>query len=76
MIAMFSLFLKAHCHKTESIIECEATHFWTKGFVAFQAAINAAIIEALLGRALRWLCLHSGPLLGDYHKVRPICHLA
>uniref|UniRef100_A0A5F9D4K1 ATP binding cassette subfamily A member 8 n=1 Tax=Oryctolagus cuniculus TaxID=9986 RepID=A0A5F9D4K1_RABIT len=35
----------AHCHKTEDMIVCEATYFWTKGFVAFQAAINAAIIE-------------------------------
>ena len=24
---------------------CEASLFWEKGFVAFQAAINAAIIE-------------------------------
>lgn len=28
----------------ESVI-CEGTLFWEKGFVAFQAAINAAIIE-------------------------------
>lgn len=28
----------------ESVM-CEASLFWEKGFVAFQAAINAAIIE-------------------------------
>lgn len=28
----------------ETVI-CEASLFWEKGFVAFQAAINAAIIE-------------------------------
>lgn len=26
-------------------VTCEGSMFWEKGFVAFQAAINAAIIE-------------------------------
>ncbi|XP_023444866.2 ATP-binding cassette sub-family A member 9 isoform X2 [Dasypus novemcinctus] len=35
----------AHCHAKDGEITCESSKFWEKGFVAFQAAINAAIIE-------------------------------
>ncbi|XP_037665432.1 ATP-binding cassette sub-family A member 9 isoform X2 [Choloepus didactylus] len=35
----------AHCHPMDKKITCEVSKFWEKGFVAFQAAINAAIIE-------------------------------
>uniref|UniRef100_A0A8C9KJ39 ATP binding cassette subfamily A member 9 n=1 Tax=Panthera tigris altaica TaxID=74533 RepID=A0A8C9KJ39_PANTA len=35
----------AHCQVTEGKTTCEGSMFWEKGFVAFQAAINAAIIE-------------------------------
>ncbi|XP_069337758.1 ATP-binding cassette sub-family A member 9 [Eulemur rufifrons] len=35
----------AHCQVMDEKITCEASMFWEKGFVAFQAAINAAIIE-------------------------------
>uniref|UniRef100_A0A452GAB2 ATP binding cassette subfamily A member 9 n=1 Tax=Capra hircus TaxID=9925 RepID=A0A452GAB2_CAPHI len=35
----------AHCQVMDESVMCEASLFWEKGFVAFQAAINAAIIE-------------------------------
>uniref|UniRef100_A0A8C0R6U6 ATP binding cassette subfamily A member 9 n=1 Tax=Canis lupus dingo TaxID=286419 RepID=A0A8C0R6U6_CANLU len=35
----------AHCQVMDEKVTCEASMFWEKGFVAFQAAINAAIIE-------------------------------
>ncbi|KAG8505134.1 ATP-binding cassette sub-family A member 9 [Galemys pyrenaicus] len=35
----------AHCQALDEKITCEGSMFWEKGFVAFQAAINAAIIE-------------------------------
>nr|XP_019588404.1 PREDICTED: ATP-binding cassette sub-family A member 8-like isoform X1 [Rhinolophus sinicus] len=36
----------AHCYAlTENDVYCGVTQFWKKGFVALQAAINAAIIE-------------------------------
>ncbi|ELK37047.1 ATP-binding cassette sub-family A member 9 [Myotis davidii] len=35
----------AHCHTTNEKVACEGSLFWKKGFIAFQAAINAAIIE-------------------------------
>ncbi|XP_008535994.1 ATP-binding cassette sub-family A member 9 isoform X2 [Equus przewalskii] len=35
----------AHCQIMDEKITCEGSMFWEKGFVAFQAAINAAIIE-------------------------------
>uniref|UniRef100_A0A8C6WD88 ATP-binding cassette, sub-family A member 9 n=1 Tax=Nannospalax galili TaxID=1026970 RepID=A0A8C6WD88_NANGA len=35
----------AHCQEMNKKITCENSIFWEKGFVAFQAAINAAIIE-------------------------------
>ncbi|XP_077636406.1 ATP-binding cassette sub-family A member 9-like [Crocuta crocuta] len=35
----------AHCQVMEEKTTCEGSMFWEKGFVAFQAAINAAIIE-------------------------------
>lgn len=35
----------AHCGVIHENVRCEASIFWSKGFVAFQAAINAAIIE-------------------------------
>ncbi|KAF4012945.1 hypothetical protein G4228_003023 [Cervus hanglu yarkandensis] len=38
-------FIKAHCQVVDETVICEASLFWEKGFVAFQAAINAAIIE-------------------------------
>ncbi|EPY72734.1 hypothetical protein CB1_092430001 [Camelus ferus] len=38
-------FMKAHCYETNEEIDCGVLKFWKKGFVALQAAINAAIIE-------------------------------
>jgi ATP-binding cassette subfamily A (ABC1) protein 8 len=36
---------KAHCFETNEDLECDISIFWKEGFVALQAAINAAIIE-------------------------------
>lgn len=45
IVTRFS-FLKAHCYALpEDDVYCGVTQFWKKGFVALQAAINAAIIE-------------------------------
>uniref|UniRef100_A0A8C7AVD3 Uncharacterized protein n=1 Tax=Neovison vison TaxID=452646 RepID=A0A8C7AVD3_NEOVI len=38
-------FMKAHCSETNENVSCEVSEYWTRGFVALQAAINAAIIE-------------------------------
>uniref|UniRef100_A0AC11BJ09 ATP binding cassette subfamily A member 9 n=1 Tax=Ovis aries TaxID=9940 RepID=A0AC11BJ09_SHEEP len=35
----------AHCQVMDESVMCEGSLFWEKGFVGFQAAINAAIIE-------------------------------
>uniref|UniRef100_A0A4X1SPL1 ABC transporter domain-containing protein n=1 Tax=Sus scrofa TaxID=9823 RepID=A0A4X1SPL1_PIG len=35
----------AHCYEMNEAVDCEVSEFWKKGFVAVQAAINAAIIE-------------------------------
>ncbi|XP_004593011.2 ATP-binding cassette sub-family A member 9 [Ochotona princeps] len=35
----------AHCQVMDEKVMCQSSIFWEKGFVAFQAAINAAIIE-------------------------------
>uniref|UniRef100_A0A2K6ERM0 ATP binding cassette subfamily A member 8 n=1 Tax=Propithecus coquereli TaxID=379532 RepID=A0A2K6ERM0_PROCO len=36
---------KGHCYEMNEDVNCEVSLFWEKGFVALQAAINAAIIE-------------------------------
>ncbi|XP_045038372.2 ATP-binding cassette sub-family A member 9 isoform X2 [Desmodus rotundus] len=35
----------AHCKTIDNTVTCDVSLFWEKGFIAFQAAINAAIIE-------------------------------
>ncbi|XP_033623170.1 ATP-binding cassette sub-family A member 8-A isoform X2 [Fukomys damarensis] len=35
----------AHCRKVRDSFDCGISQFWTEGFVALQAGINAAIIE-------------------------------
>lgn len=40
-----SSFTIAHCQVMDEKFTCEGSMFWEKGFIAFQAAINAAIIE-------------------------------
>uniref|UniRef100_A0A8C3WS26 ATP binding cassette subfamily A member 8 n=1 Tax=Catagonus wagneri TaxID=51154 RepID=A0A8C3WS26_9CETA len=35
----------AHCYEMNEDVNCGVSEFWKKGFVALQAAINAAIIE-------------------------------
>ncbi|KAI5277248.1 Atp-Binding Cassette Sub-Family A Member 9 [Manis pentadactyla] len=43
----------AHCQAIGDKLTCEASLFWEKGFVAFQAVINAALIE-YLSSCMRW----------------------
>uniref|UniRef100_A0A5F8GJS4 Uncharacterized protein n=1 Tax=Monodelphis domestica TaxID=13616 RepID=A0A5F8GJS4_MONDO len=38
-------FMKAHCYNYKEGFHCLLEKYWTRGFVAFQAAINSAIIE-------------------------------
>ncbi|VTJ71807.1 Hypothetical predicted protein [Marmota monax] len=42
----------AHCQAIANKITCESSVFWEKGFVAFQAAINAAIIEVAVNHSV------------------------
>ncbi|XP_006872353.1 PREDICTED: ATP-binding cassette sub-family A member 8 isoform X2 [Chrysochloris asiatica] len=35
----------AHCYEANGNLDCGVSDFWSKGFVALQASINAAIIE-------------------------------
>nr|XP_019588401.1 PREDICTED: ATP-binding cassette sub-family A member 9 isoform X2 [Rhinolophus sinicus]XP_019588402.1 PREDICTED: ATP-binding cassette sub-family A member 9 isoform X2 [Rhinolophus sinicus]XP_019588403.1 PREDICTED: ATP-binding cassette sub-family A member 9 isoform X2 [Rhinolophus sinicus] len=42
----------AHCQIASEKVTCEASAFWERGFVAFQAAINAAIIEITTNRSV------------------------
>ncbi|KAM4824068.1 ATP-binding cassette sub-family A member 9 isoform X1 [Urocitellus parryii] len=42
----------AHCQAIAKKITCESSVFWEKGFVAFQAAINAAIIEVAVNHSV------------------------
>ncbi|XP_005402172.1 PREDICTED: ATP-binding cassette sub-family A member 9 isoform X2 [Chinchilla lanigera] len=42
----------AHCQVVDEKLTCENSVFWEKGFVAFQAAINAAIIELAVNRSV------------------------
>ncbi|ELK37048.1 ATP-binding cassette sub-family A member 6 [Myotis davidii] len=41
-------FLKVHCWNSGNESSCSLTKYWSSGFVALQAAINAAIIEIAL----------------------------
>lgn len=41
----FFFSLKAHCSEMTENVSCQVSQYWTRGFVALQAAINAAIIE-------------------------------
>ncbi|KAM6163399.1 ATP-binding cassette sub-family A member 9 [Rhynchocyon petersi] len=42
----------AHCYPMDRKIACEGSMFWEKGFIAFQAAINAAIIEMITNHSV------------------------
>ncbi|XP_013003072.1 ATP-binding cassette sub-family A member 9 isoform X2 [Cavia porcellus] len=42
----------AHCQAVDEKITCESSVFWERGFVAFQAAINAAIIELAVNHSV------------------------
>lgn len=46
-------FHKAHCYETNEDVYCEVSVFWKEGFVALQAAINAAIIEVSTKRSMQ-----------------------
>ncbi|XP_023569656.1 ATP-binding cassette sub-family A member 9 isoform X4 [Octodon degus] len=42
----------AHCQVVDGKLTCENSVFWEKGFVALQAAINAAIIEVAVNHSV------------------------
>ncbi|KAK2491708.1 hypothetical protein MC885_008782, partial [Smutsia gigantea] len=42
----------AHCYEMTEGVDCGVSEFWEKGFVAFQASINAAIIEITTNRSV------------------------
>ncbi|XP_036755843.2 ABC-type organic anion transporter ABCA8 isoform X1 [Manis pentadactyla] len=42
----------AHCYEMTEGVNCGVSEFWEKGFVAFQASINAAIIEITTNRSV------------------------
>ncbi|XP_051014919.1 ABC-type organic anion transporter ABCA8A-like [Acomys russatus] len=58
----------AHCYSYGDDITCEISHFWRNGFVAFQAAINAAIIEVTTNHSVMEEMMS---VTGKYMKIDP-----
>ncbi|NP_001392075.1 ABC-type organic anion transporter ABCA8A isoform 3 [Mus musculus] len=56
----------AHCHSYGEIIYCGLSEFWRDGFVALQAAINAAIIEVTTNHSVMEEMMS---LTGKYIKI-------
>ncbi|XP_052050618.1 ABC-type organic anion transporter ABCA8A isoform X2 [Apodemus sylvaticus] len=56
----------AHCYSYEDTISCDVSSFWTDGFVALQAAINAAIIEVTTNHSVMEEMMS---LTGKYIKI-------
>ncbi|XP_047400549.1 ABC-type organic anion transporter ABCA8-like isoform X2 [Sciurus carolinensis] len=59
---------EAHCFETLDDVECYISIFWKEGFVALQAAINAAIIETTTNRSAMEELLS---VTGKYMKIQP-----
>ncbi|KAB1265909.1 ATP-binding cassette sub-family A member 9 [Camelus dromedarius] len=57
----------AHCQVMDETITCESSVFWEKGFVAFQAAINAAIVEVSI-ELKETNCIVNSVLMDDRNK--------
>ncbi|GAB1297011.1 ABC-type organic anion transporter ABCA8A [Apodemus speciosus] len=58
----------AHCYSYGDTISCDVSSFWTDGFVALQAAINAAIIEVTTNQSVMEEMMS---LTGKYIKIDP-----
>lgn len=56
----------AHCYSYDETIYCGLSRFWTHGFVALQAAINAAIIEVTTNHSVMEEMMS---LTGKYIKI-------
>ncbi|XP_034361562.1 ABC-type organic anion transporter ABCA8A-like [Arvicanthis niloticus] len=62
---------RAHCYSDGDTISCGVSRFWTDGFVALQAAINAAIIEVTTNHSVMEEMMS---LTAKYIKIDPfIC---
>ncbi|KAM6174540.1 ABC-type organic anion transporter ABCA8 [Erethizon dorsatum] len=57
-----------HCYETYENIYCHASIFWKGGFVALQAAINAAIIETTTNHSVMEELMS---ITGKYMKIYP-----
>lgn len=59
---------EGHCHEIYENVYCHASIFWKGGFVALQAAINAAIIETTTNHSVMEELMS---LTGKYMKIYP-----
>nr|XP_021514215.1 ATP-binding cassette sub-family A member 8-B-like [Meriones unguiculatus] len=59
---------EAHCFGKYEDVDCLVSIFWKKGFVALQAAINAAIIETTTNHSVMEELLS---VTGKYMKIQP-----
>ncbi|XP_021514207.2 ABC-type organic anion transporter ABCA8A-like isoform X2 [Meriones unguiculatus] len=57
-----------HCYSYQENIICSVSYFWRRGFVAIQAAINAAIIEVTTNHSVMEEMMS---VTGKYMKVDP-----
>ncbi|XP_076966679.1 ABC-type organic anion transporter ABCA8-like [Callospermophilus lateralis] len=58
----------AHCFEEDEDVDCYISIFWKEGFVALQAAINAAIIETTTNRSVMEELMS---VTGRYMKIQP-----
>ncbi|XP_003786658.1 ATP-binding cassette sub-family A member 8 [Otolemur garnettii] len=58
----------AHCYEAYEDVYCEVSLFWRRGFVALQAAINAAIIEVTTNHSVMEELMSVN---GKYMKIPP-----
>ncbi|XP_006886316.1 PREDICTED: ATP-binding cassette sub-family A member 9-like [Elephantulus edwardii] len=58
----------AHCFPRDGKIACESSVFWERGFLAFQAAINAAIIDVTTNHSVMEELMS---LTGIHMKILP-----
>ncbi|KAG3268592.1 ATP-binding cassette sub-family A member 8, transcript variant X1 [Ictidomys tridecemlineatus] len=58
----------AHCFEEDEDVDCYMSIFWKEGFVALQAAINAAIIETTTNHSVMEELMS---VTGKYMKIQP-----
>ncbi|KAI6049868.1 ABC-type organic anion transporter ABCA8 isoform X2 [Marmota monax] len=58
----------AHCFEEDEDVDCYISIFWKEGFVALQAAINAAIIETTTNHSVMEELMS---VTGRYMKIQP-----